>query len=101
MPGSAVFLPELVDLTRRCRIARNALSHGGLLVAVPDNNSMSIPAFSCTALQHRMPIHLRLLRTLLHSPKLNSFVFNRFRILSQKTPGVDGTPTLIPRRNTV
>src|SRR6267143_4243744 len=87
MPGSAVFLPELVDLTRRCRIARNALSHGGLLVAVPDNNSMSLPAFSCTALQHRMPIHLRLLRTLLHSPKLNSFVFNRFRILSQKHPG--------------
>src|SRR6202171_1911293 len=60
MPGSAVFLPELVDLTRRCRMARNALSHGGLLVAVPDNNSMSLPAFSCRALQHRMRIHLRL-----------------------------------------
>ena len=31
-----------------------------------------------------------LLRTLLHSPKLNSFIFNRFRTLCQKTPGVGG-----------
>jgi len=57
------------------------------------NNSMSIPAFSPhSASAHRMPIHLRLLRTLLHSPKLNSFVFNRFRILSQKHPGWTARP---------
>src|SRR5258707_13720808 len=74
MTGSAVFLPELVDLTRRCRMARNALSHGGLLVAVLENNSMSLPAFPAERFSTECG-YTSDLRTLLHSPKAQLFCF--------------------------
>jgi len=48
---------------------------------------IACPYLRFPAQRFSMPIHLRFLRTLLLSPKLNSFVFNRFRILSQKHPG--------------
>jgi hypothetical protein len=101
MPGSAVFLPELVELIRRCRMARNALSHGNLLVAVPENHSMSLLAFPAQRFSTECRYTSDSCALFCTHQKLNSFVFNRFRILSQKHPGVDGTTTLIPRRNSV
>src|SRR5437899_5548574 len=39
-----------------------------------------------------IPFPFNFLRTLLHAEKSNSLLFNRFRTLCQKTPGVGGTP---------
>src|SRR5439155_22342729 len=39
-----------------------------------------------------IPFPFNFLRTLLHAVKINSLLFNRFRTLCQKTPGVGGTP---------
>ncbi len=50
-----------------------------------------------------IPFPFNFLRTLLHAEKSNSLLFNRFRTLCQKTPGVGGTrfcyhPASHPRR---
>src|SRR6267143_1010676 len=74
MTGSAVFLPELVDLPKQCRMARNTLSHGGLLVAVLENNSMSLLAFPGERFSTECG-YTSDLRTLLHSPKDQLFCF--------------------------
>src|SRR6266403_6286712 len=89
MTGSAVFLPELVDLTRRCRMARNALSHGGLLVAVLENNSMSLPAFPAERFSHRMRIHRRLAHSFALT-KSSTLLFSiDSALFGQNTPGVE------------
>src|SRR5882762_2244660 len=100
MTGSAVFSPELVDPTRRCRMARNTLSHGGLLVAVIENNSMSLPAFPAERFSAECDTPQTCALFCTHQ-KLNSFVFNRFRTLCQKHSGAWRYPALVPRRNTV
>src|SRR6266481_1822433 len=101
MPGSAVFLPELVDLTRRCRMARNALSHEGLLVALLENNSTSLPAFPAQRFSTECRYTSNSCALFCTHQKINSFVFNRFRTLLGEHPGRWGYPTLMPRRNTI
>ena len=75
--------PVLATLTKTGGVYTNN-SHSGFTPSATERNSPLITRHSSLALKSFPFIPLR---TLLHTAKLNSFLFKRFRTLCQKPPG--------------